>query len=357
MAIKILITKGRQHASTILFLFGFITDAFLLPEIENPVTKYLGLMYLMTLAIIILAREWIVARNTASRFEQRAYALLTFGVALFSGSALSFIFIYALRSAAFAVSWPLFILLLFVMVANEYISSHNYRFTLDIGVLFVALTFYFIYDVPILFGHVNDAIFFVSIFLSVAASFAFVWILKHFSETAENELGKGYALSIGVPLFVAMLYFLNLIPAVPLSLKASGIYHYIEKLPDGDYVGRIEPDDRLFAKYRRDTYHMTESDNGIYFFSSVSAPAEVSAPITHVWEYYDERRKKWITSTTIAFDMTGGRHDGYRAFSHKQNVAPGMWRVTVKVDDKRIIGRQRFYIETGKNVAVEEVRL
>ena len=357
MAIKILITKGRQHASTILFLFGFITDAFLLPEIENPVSKYLGLMYLMTLALIILAREWIVARNTASKFEQRAYAFLTFGVALFSGSALSFIFIYALRSAAFAVSWPLFILLLFVMVANEYISSHNYRFTLDIGVLFVALTFYFIYDVPILFGSVNDVIFFISIFLSTVASFLFVWILKHFSETAENELGKGYALSIGIPLFVAMLYFLNFIPAVPLSLKTSGIYHYIEKLPDGGYIGRVEPDNRLFAKYRRDTYHMTESDNGIYFFSSVSAPAEVSAPITHLWEYYDERRKEWITSATIAFDMTGGRQDGYRAFSHKQNVAPGMWRVTVKVDDKRIIGRQRFYVETGKNVAVEEVRL
>lgn len=357
MAIKVLITKGRQHASTILFLLGFITDAFLLPEIENPVTKYLGLMYLTTLAFIILAREWVVARNTASKLEQRAYSFLTFGVALFSGSALSFIFIYALRSAALAVSWPLFILLLFVMIANEYISSHNYRFTLDIGVLFVALTFYFIYDVPILFGHVSDTVFFVSIFLSMAVSFAFMWVLKHFSEIAENELGKGYALSIGVPLFVGMLYFLNLMPAVPLSLKSSGIYHYIEKMPDGEYVGKIEPDNRLFAKYRRDTYHMTDADDGIYFFSSVSAPAEVSAPITHVWEYYDERKKAWITSTTVAFNMTGGRHSGYRAFSHKQNVAPGMWRVTVKVDDKRIIGRQRFYIEKGTNANVEDVRL
>lgn len=357
MALKALISKGLPHASTILFLFGFVTDAFLLPEIENPITKYLGLMYLTTLALIIFAREWLIARNTATKFEQRAYSILTFGVALFSGSALSFIFIYALRSAAFAVSWPLFVLLLFVMVANEYISSHNYRFTLDIGVLFVALTFYFIFDVPILFGHVSDTIFFVSIFLSIVVSFAFMWVLKHFSEAAENELGKGYALSIGVPLFVAMLYFLNLMPAVPLSLKSSGIYHHIERLPSGEYIGQKEPDSRIFAKYRRDTYHMTEADDGIYFFSSVGAPAEVTAPITHVWEYYDERKRKWITSTTIAFDMTGGRQSGYRAFSHKQNVSSGMWRVTVKVDDQRIIGRQRFYIEMGTNANVEEVKL
>jgi threonine/homoserine/homoserine lactone efflux protein len=66
MAIRNLISKGKQHASTIIFLFGFITDAYLLPEVENPITKYLGLTYLVWLAVLILAREWVVARNTAS---------------------------------------------------------------------------------------------------------------------------------------------------------------------------------------------------------------------------------------------------------------------------------------------------
>lgn len=357
MAIKTLITKGWQHASTIIFFFGFITDTYLLPEVENPITKYLGLTYLLSLSIIIIVREWVVARNTASKLEQRAYSLLTFGVAFFSGSALSFIFVYALRSSALAVSWPLFIMLFLVMLANEFVETHGYRFTLDIGVLFIATTFYFIFDVPILFGAVNDFIFFISVSIAALVAFAYVWILRNFSEAAERETSRGYALAIGIPLFVAMLYFLNVIPAVPLSLKSSGIYHHIERTESGDYIGTREPDTRWFAQYRRDTYHMTDSDDGIYFFSSVGAPADINAPITHVWEYYDERTKQWVTSTTIAFDMTGGRNTGYRAYSKKENVSPGMWRVTVKVDNNRIIGRQRFYIEKGQSARVEEVKL
>ena len=357
MAIKALISKGWQHATTIIFLGGFLVDSFILPDIDNPATKYLGLSYLVILATIIILREWVVSRNTASRLEQRVYSILTFGVSFFSGSAMSFIFIYAMRSAALAVSWPLFVILLIAMAANEFVSTHNFRFALDIGVFFIALVFYSIFNIPILLGQVSDLVFLAAIVVSAAAAFGYMWLLKHASEAAERETARGYALAIGIPLFVGMLYFLNVIPAVPLSLKEGGIYHRIEKLNDGNYIGQKEVDDRFLAKYRRDTYHMTDIDNGVYFFSSVGAPAEVSAPITHVWEYYDKEKNQWITSTTIAFNVTGGRGSGYRAYSKKENVSPGMWRVTVKVDDNRIVGRQRFYIEEGVGAEVEEVKL
>lgn len=357
MAIQSLISKGWQHASTIIFVLGFLTDSFLLPDVERWETKYLGLSYLVILSLAIILREWVVSRNTASRLEQKLYSVLTFGVAFFSGSAMSFIFVYAMRSAAFAVSWPLFIILLLIMAANEYISTHNYRFTLDVGVLFVGLVFYAIFNVPIVLGKVNDVVFLMSVAVAVVVSLAYVWILKHTSEAAERETARGYALAMGIPLFVGMLYFLNVIPAVPLSLKGSGIYHSVERLENGEYVGWQEKDGRFFAKYRRDTYHLTDTDAGIYFFSSVSAPAEVSAPITHVWEYYDTEKRAWITTTTVSFDLTGGRGEGYRAYSKKENVFPGMWRVTVKVDNNRIVGRQRFYIEAGKGAEVEETKL
>lgn len=357
MAIKALISKGWQHASTVIFVFGFLFDSFLLPDVDRPETKYLGLTWLCLLAVTIILREWVVSRNTASKLEQKTYSILTFGVSFFSGSAMSFVFVYAMRSAAFVVSWPLFVILLIIMAANEFISTHNYRFTLDIGVLFVGLVFYSIFNVPIVMGQVNDVVFLVSVTVALIVSLVYVWILKHTSEAAERETARGYALAMGIPLFVGMLYFLNVIPAVPLSLEKSGIYHRIEKTETGEYIGQQENDMRFLAQYRRDTYHLTAADNGIYFFSSVSAPAEVSAPITHVWEYYDETTRTWITSSTISFSLTGGRGDGYRAYSKKENVSPGLWRVTVKVDNNRIVGRQRFYIEKGESVEVKEVKL
>lgn len=352
-----IITKAWQHASTIIFVVGFLTDSYLLPSVDDPITKYLGLSYLIILGIIFPLREWVVARNTASKAEQRLFSLLTFGVSFFSGSALSFVFVYAMRSAAFSVSWPLFVILLLCMVANEFVSTHNYRFTLDIAVYFIAIVFYSIFNVPIIFNRVNDLIFLVAIVIATLVGLAFITFLRKTSETAEDESARGYALAVGIPMFVGMLYILNVIPAVPLTLKESGIYHSVVRTSNGEYSAQTETDTRFLASYRRPIYHKTDSDTAVYFFSSVGAPAEVSAPLTHVWEYYDEKQQKWITSTTIAFDLTGGRENGYRAYSKKENITPGKWRVTVKVDDRRIVGRKYFYIETGKGAEVKEVTL
>lgn len=357
MALQTILSQGKQHATTIIFLAGFITDSFLLPDVDNPATKYIGLFYLLILSFIILFREWVVSRNTASKLEQRTFSFLTFGVSFFSGSALSFVFVYAMRSAAFAVSWPLFIILVICMIANEFISTHHYRFTLDVAVLFIATVFYSIFNVPVLFNQVNDVIFLVAIASAIAYGLLYITILKRTSETAEYEQARGYALAIGIPMFVGMLYFLNIIPAVPLSLTQSGVYHGIVRTESGDYLAQKEADNRFFAGIRRPVYHLTDDDSGVYFFSSIGAPAKFSAPITHVWEYYDEKKGDWITTTSISFNLSGGRDGGYRAYSKKENVQEGMWRITVKVDENRIVGRMRFYIEKGVSAEVSEVKL
>jgi hypothetical protein len=354
--LKELVTEGWRHASTIIFVFGFASDSFFLPSFDAPITKYLGLTYLVVIAVILLLREWVVERNTATDIERKLFSLLTFGLSFFLGSALSFVFIYSMRSAALVVSWPLFLILLVCMVANEYVSTHNYRFTLDIAVYFIALVFYCIFHVPILFGAVNDFVFLVAVGISVAVGVLFVFVLRKSSETAEHESPRAFALAIGIPMFVGMLYMLNVIPAVPLSLKESGIYHDIERSSDGGYTGGKEVDKRFFAKYRSQTFHKSDEDNAVYYFSSVGAPAELSAPITHVWEYYDESSRSWVTSTTVSFELSGGRQDGYRAYSKKEHVFPGLWRVTVKVGSSRIVGRMTFRIENG-NATVQEIRL
>ena len=343
-----LISQGWQHATTIIFVGGFGMDLFLLPDFNEPITKFLGLTYLVVLAILFPLREWVVTRNTASRIEQKLYSLLTFGIAFFLGAGLSFVFVYAIRSAALAVSWPLFVLLLLCMVANEYVSTHNYRYTLDIGVYFIAITFYSIFNIPIVFGSVSNFAFIVSILVAAGASFLFMTIMRRTSEIAEYESGRGFALAIGIPMFVAMLYILNLIPAVPLSMEASGIYHSIERSSDGRYTGVEEKSRVLFPFLRVPTYHIQGGNTAIYFFSSVSAPASVSAPISHVWEYYDEYNRKWVVATTIPFDLAGGRNEGYRAYSLKEHISPGLWRVTVKVDENRIVGRMRFRVVEGE---------
>ena len=352
-----LVRESSHHISTLHFIGGFIFDFFILPEAGHLLTIFLGGLYLFIVASALALREWVISQNTASKTEQRIFSILTFVIAYFSGSALSFISIYAIRSAAFSVSWPLLVLLLLCVLVNELISSHHFRFTLDVGVLFLATLFFIVFNLPILLKVQNDMTFLISSSIAIGLSLLYVFIIRFTSESAEEEAPRLFSLAIGIPMFIGMLYFLNVIPAVPLSLANGGVYHSIVRNEVGEFDAIQEVDTRMFAKMRIPLYHMREGDTGVYFFSSVYAPAELTAPISHVWEYYDTTEKRWVELTTVAFTLDGGREDGYRAYSQKENIFEGLWRVTVKVGSKRVVGRMKFYITKDSSYDTDMVRL
>lgn len=350
--------NNLAHTNTLIFLAGFIFDAFMLPDIEHPLARYVVLTYLCIIAFAIMFREWWVSRNTASEFEQKVYSIITFCISYSSGSALSFVFIYAVRSAQLSVSWPLFLILILCIFANEFVSTHDFRFTLDVGILLIATLFYIVFNVPLFLKVQNDMTFGISIGLTVIIFLCYIFILKFSSENAYDNAGRGYALALGIPMFVAMFYFLNVLPAVPLSLKDAGIYHYVARDSNGDYVVRKEIDTRRFANYLTPIYHLTPTDNGVYFFSAVNAPAELTAPISYTWEFFDTKNNKWVSyDNPIIFTLAGGRENGYRAYSQKENIIEGLWRVTVKVDNNRIIGRVKFQVVRSSGVELQESRL
>jgi hypothetical protein len=357
MKVAHILRESKHHITTLLFIGGFIFDLIILPEAGHTLTVWIGALYLTIVASAIALREWIVSQNTASKTEQRIFSTLTFVIAYFSGSSLSFISVYAIRSAAFSVSWPLLFILLLCILVNELVSSHDFRFTLDVGVLLLALLFFIVFNVPILFKVQNDMTFVVSLGISIAISLGYLFLLQFTSESASEELSRLYALGVGIPMFIGMLYFLNVIPAVPLSLHNGGVYHSMVRDTAGNFSAIQEKDTRLLSGLRVPIYHMSSQDSGIYFFSAVSAPVELTAPLSHVWEYYDPITKQWVSKTVIEFTLDGGREDGYRAYSKKENITEGLWRVTVKVDDKRVVGRMKFYVTVGTEEEGEMVNV
>jgi uncharacterized membrane protein len=338
----------KKHSTTLLFVSGFLTDMFLLPDVDDPLTKYIGFAYIVGIGALIAFREWVISKNRADELERKLFSLSSFGIAYLSGSALSFVFVYALRSAALSVSWPLFLILLISMIANEFFSNHTYRFTLDIMVLFIAVVFYIVFNMPFLLKTQNDTVFALSALGAMVVAFVYSLVIHKISETTEEEASKMFALSFGVPMFIAMLYFLNLIPAVPLSLREGMVLHNVEREEGGDYRILEEKDTRFLSSLRRQIHTITTEDNDVFYFSIIDAPALITAPITHVWEYYDREKREWVEVTKVSFTLSGGREGGYRAYSHKENIKEGLWRVTVKVDEERIVGRTTFTIQEGK---------
>lgn len=353
-----LMKASVRHINTLLFIGGFIFDLLILPDAGHVATIWIGLIYLSVVGISIAAREWVISRNTASERERKMFSLLTFAIAYFSGSALSFVCVYAIRSAIFAVSWPLLLVLLLCVLANELVSSHHFRLSLDIGVLLIALFFFIAFNMPVLLKVQNDMTFLISTGVAIVISFIIVYLISFTSESAKEERSRSYALAFGIPMFIGMLYFLNVIPAVPLSLSQAGTYHMITRSESGVYNATLEKDTRVFEWFRTPIYHLTPLDSGVYFFSAVSAPALLTAPLSHVWEEYDTTNHRWVERSRIEFTLAGGRENGYRAYSKKENVREGLWRVTVKVDDKRIVGRAKFYIEPAeKEITLIETKL
>ncbi|MEG1343680.1 MAG: DUF5924 family protein, partial [Pseudomonas sp.] len=80
---------------------------------------------------------------------------------------------------------------------------------------------------------------------------------------------------------------------------------------------------------------------GLYAFTAINAPRGLNERIYHVWQFNGKEVDR------IALDIHGGRKEGYRAWTHKQNFPGnpvGRWQVRVLTEDGQVIGVLRFKV-------------
>ena len=78
---------------------------------------------------------------------------------------------------------------------------------------------------------------------------------------------------------------------------------------------------------------------GLYAYTSINAPRGLDEQIYHVWSH------DGVEMDRIAMSIHGGRKEGYRAWTHKQNFPAdivGHWQVKVLTEDGQMIGVLRF---------------
>ncbi|MBS9405142.1 DUF2914 domain-containing protein [Halomonas sp. TRM85114] len=102
------------------------------------------------------------------------------------------------------------------------------------------------------------------------------------------------------------------------------------------------------ARQPRESVRLTPSAlpaTGLYAYTSIRAPRGLKEQIFHVWRHDGEIIDR------IPLEIKGGRDEGYRAWSHKQNFpeAPaGTWRVDVMTDSGQRIGVLRFRVDADE---------
>ncbi|WP_434649472.1 DUF5924 family protein [Pseudomonas sp. D1-2] len=81
--------------------------------------------------------------------------------------------------------------------------------------------------------------------------------------------------------------------------------------------------------------------NGLYAYTAINGPRGLDERIYHVWQFNGKEVDR------IALDIHGGRKEGYRAWTHKQNFPgdpTGKWQVRVLTENGQMIGVLRFKV-------------
>jgi hypothetical protein len=253
------------------------------------------------------------------------------------GALLSASLIFYWFSGVLSVSWPFMALIALLIVSNDVFREYYLKPVVQIGVYFFVLFSIFSLIVPFLFNSISVWIFLLSGAMSLIVITLYIKLLsKYLIHVRSQKTRLAYAVAF-VYIFMNALYFLNIIPPIPLSLREAGVYHDLERTAEG-YTVLAEGESVLQKLIPGQTIH-TQEGSPIYVYSAIFAPADLNTTIVHHWQYYDEAERKWVSKDELSFFISGGSESGYRGYSVKTSVAEGRWRIDVETKRGQVLGR------------------
>lgn len=335
-------TKKYHHwlmpASLVL---GFVGDSLTLRRVAGVFENVMMIVYLVVTTLAIFIVNYLSQKENRSSFLEKVYIFAQFVIQFTFGGLFSGFTVFYFRSGSLASSWIFIIIILVLMLGNEIFKKHYEHLVFQVTALFTALYFYLIFAVPILINKMGAVVFLMSGLASIVIVTGCVYIFIQIIPEHIREHKKLLIKSIlGMFIFINILYFTNIIPPVPLSLKKGDAYYQVVKVFGGYKV----VDDTSSHFLKRKTLYISPSDN-VYVFSSVFAPTQIDTHITHRWQYYNKIQKKWITENVVSFPISGGRAEGYRGYSFKSSTKEGKWRVMVETEREQVIGTIHFNIK------------
>jgi hypothetical protein len=339
--------KLKQWWLTIAFVGGFVVDILTLGRVDQFFAMGILLAHILNagtnLALLYAATADKLGEKMRAFVLRYAPLLVQFSF----GSLLSGTLVFYSQSGSWSVSWPFLVLVLGVMIGNEMVRDRAERLLLNLSIFFLGIFSYCILFVPVLVKKIGPWVFVGSGTLALIVIFLYLRLLRLIVPNFIELHIRNIIFSLGIIFAVLnFLYFGNIIPPIPLSLKNIDIYHQVEKIEDGSY--RLTYEEAPWYKFWRDadtTYRYTKGDE-VHCFTSVFAPTSFSLRIFHHWQYFNETSGEWVTQSRIPFTISGGNERGYRGYTYVTNVHDGLWRCIVETERRQMLGSETFTIVT-----------
>ena len=340
-----LIQKYERPISVASMLGGFVIDQIFFNRIDLWQTQALFAAYAAVCFVSILMLHSIEERAVRGFPRPRWRGVIPIFTQFSLGGFWSAFFFFYGHSASLPAAWPFLLLIVAILIGNEYFAKYHERLVFTSILFFFALYSYAIFEVPIILGRMSNAIFLLSGLVAIAVFAFFVSLLRLLGRNRfRQDVWRIRAGALAVLVIINLFYFTNILPPLPLSAKAAGIYHAVWRVP-GDYlaVTEREPWTVRYLGFTP-TYHVVAGES-LYAYSAVFAPTALTTTIIHRWQWYDPATGSWQTRASIRYPIVGGRDGGYRGYSAVLMDKTGTWRVDIMTDNGLIIARLRFNTE------------
>ena len=348
----------KRHWLTVAFLLGFVVDNITLNRVDQVFDNILLLTYvLLAMGSILYLYAGVAEKLPASWVPfARKYAPLLIQYSF--GGLLSGMLIFYGRSGAWAESWPFLLIILFVIYGNETIQERSSRLVFNLAMLFIGLFSYVVLVVPVFTGYMGPWVFVGSGLLALFIMSGYLRLLRRVVPRFFEIHMRQVTFVLG-SIFVGFnfLYFTNIIPPIPLSLKEVGIYHSVVRFENGQYQLKYEDGPWWHFWKRSDTIFHPDGTNNAFCFAKVFAPTRLETDVYHSWDYYDEEMGEWVERSRLSYNISGGRGEGYRGYTQIGNFNDGKWRCSVETGRGQVLGREEFTIDSSEAVGELVTRL
>ncbi|MBX3236435.1 MAG: DUF2914 domain-containing protein [Nitrospiraceae bacterium] len=338
---------GKPYLPPLFFFSGVTYDTVTLTRIDRLLDNLLLLLYLALLGFLIVltgrlgtseARPEDLPPDAPAylRWVLQAKPYAPMAIQFLLGGLFSAYAIFYSKSATFAGTAVFFCVLVGFLVANEFLRSRLSNVQLLVSLYALVCFAFFTFFLPVMTGWMNAAIFLAGAVLTVLVVLRVVQLIywRNSARTRREALLAGAPALAIVGLLVGF-YFLNWIPPVPLSLKYGGMYHEIKR--SGDRF-ELSFEKRWYEVWKASD-DVIPTNDPVYCFTAVFAPVTLRTTIYHHWHYRPDGSKPYVHADRIPLKIAGGREGGYRAYTFKEGLDVGDWRVDVEAEDGRVIGR------------------
>ena len=328
--------------SALFFLLGFLFDLLTVTRIDDKITIFQQGIYLVVIAYFLYL-ELLYLKNPVD-FTPIAFKKLWKYreeiIHFLFGSLLSIYSLFYLKSSS-SLHGLLFISFLFILlIANEFPYFRKLGLKLRFAIFSLSVCSYTSFLVPILFGTIGIIEFSCSIFVAVLFLLLIWFLIRKKISDKKIILTQMLLPSISMQCVFVLMYFLAIIPPVPLSVQKMGVYHKIVR-KDSTYELYHEKPWWKFWENGDQRFYARPGDT-VYLFVRIFSPVSFSHRIKIQWQ--KKEKNKWILQDTIPIAIKGGREKGYRGIAQKRNYSEGNWRVLVTTSNNREISRIYFSI-------------